>query len=192
MCTASCQRRSRFVDVAGAQVGGELVVGRLPVADELATQRLEGGAIGVVEDGDGVVPLEHLHVEVARRARDVADELEARLGPCQHVGGEDVATVAQDRARAAHGHAQVVEELAVDVVDRALAVDLDGVVEVGEDEPEALDGRQLGIERDARLDRRPRAIDAGDGEGRVDARRPASVPATCAPTTSRARSPGLV
>ena len=64
------------------------------------------------------------------------------MAPRQHVGRQHALAVAQHRAAAPHGDAQVVEELRVDVVDRARQVGVDGREEVGEHEAEALDRRQ--------------------------------------------------
>ena len=93
----------------------------------------------------GVVrPLQLVDVEVASVTRRSAEPAERFPGPRPHVGGQDAAGVRQDRSRAAYSDTQVVQELRVDVVDRAGDVELDRRGEVGEDRPEPVAGRRLG------------------------------------------------
>ena len=166
------QRRpvvEELADVAAAEAAGQLVVGAGAVGDDLAAQRLEVVAgLVAVERGDPLVPFDDLHVEVTRRAGEVAEGPHRRLGPGQHVGSEDGAAVAQDRTGAPHGDAQVVQELRVEIVEGAGQVDLDGRGEVGQHEAEPLDRRQVAVEGDARVDVPAPAVDAGDRQRDVD------------------------
>ena len=150
------QRRAGSVTSPAPQVGGELVVGGGAVGVELATQRLERRRRSRRRSATSSSHSSTCTSRSRGGLGDVAERAEAGSAHASTSAGEDLPAVAQDRAGAPHGDAEVVEELRVDVVDRALAVGLDGVVEVGEHEPEALDGRQLGIERDARVARRGR------------------------------------
>jgi hypothetical protein len=108
--------------------------------------------------------LEQLHVEVARRAGDPLQLPEAVAKDAQRLGREDAAQLALQRARAAHRHAQVVQELAVDVPKRAGQVELDDLVQAAQDLHRGGVGALAGVELEAQL----RGGAAGDPACRLD------------------------
>ena len=72
----------------------------------------------------------------------------------------------EHRAAAPDGDAELVQELRVDIVDRALQVGLDGPVEVGQDQTEALEGIGVRIERRGRVTVEAGRVDTGCGHRR--------------------------
>ena len=113
--------------------------------------------------------VEQVDVEVAQLAGDRLDALEL-LAEVLEALGVDRLELALERARAAHGDAQVVQELRVDVLDRAREVVVDHLEQAGEHGRGGRARGLLGIEREVELGARPRGRSAGGGDRLVDQR----------------------
>ncbi len=134
---------------------GEQLAQRLDVAGDLVGQlRRE------------LAELEQLHVEVAGRAGDRLQLLEAVAKRAQRLGREHAAQLALQGARAPHRDAQVVEELGVGVGERAGRVELDDLEQAPQDDDRGLVRAGVRIQRDAQLRRDP-ADDPADRRDRV-------------------------
>ena len=100
-----------------------------------------------------VVELEHVHVEVPDVARGLLQPAELRAVMRELVGGEYALEFALDRARAPHRHPQIVQELAVEVGDRAVEVRLDHLEHPAQHDRGGAVGALIGLERHAHLGR---------------------------------------
>ena len=125
--------------------------------------------------GQQVVPVEQLDVEVAGGPGDRLDPLEGVALPGQRLGGEGARQLAQHRAAAPHRHPQVVEELGVEVGERAGQVGLDHAGQVAQHRHRRLVGALVGAQVDPYLGAdalgiAPRCGDGlvGQAGGRVD------------------------
>ena len=103
----------------------------LAAGGQQAAQRLELGARAVGQRGCERVEVEQVDVEVAHRARDLLEPPEVAPRGGQRLGREHARELALDRARAPHRDAEVVQELGVDVGQRAREVGLDRRQQVG-------------------------------------------------------------
>ena len=122
-------------------------MGRLPFDPEVLAQRDERLGRGVVEVSGVVGPLDLVDVEVARRTGDGANPGEVLPGLLAHVLGEHSLGVAEHDTRTAHRHAQVVEELRIDVGDCSVPVGDHRFTEVGEDGAIPVDSPVVGGQR---------------------------------------------
>jgi len=114
--------------------------------------------------------VEQLHVEIARLAGDLLEpaQLLAQVG--ERLGREDRLQLAQQRARAADGDAQVVQELAVDVGEGAGQVRLDDRVQAREQRLGGGAGGLARVQLDVELGARAGRQDAGGGDRLVGQR----------------------
>ena len=121
-------------------------------------QRLELAALRLGQRGREVLELQQIDVEVAAGASDLLQP--AELGPeaAQLVGREHGLQLALQRPRPAHGDAQVVQELAVDVGQRPGQVGLDDLRQPGEDRDRGGVGTLRAVQGDREFDDTPPGV----------------------------------
>ena len=126
------------------------------------------GRVAFDRDGrDQVVPVQQLDVEVTGGARDRLNPAEGVSLRGQRFGREGALELPQHRAAAPHRHAQVVEELGVDVGERPRQVGFDHPGQVAENRHRRPVGALVGAQVDANLGPDPLRISTHGGDGLV-------------------------
>ena len=144
----------------GATIGG-------PPAREVRLERLEVGGRGGHQPAGHLGQAELVHVEVADRGGEVAEPLELRLPRLPEVRRERRPAELEQRAGPPDRDADVVEELGVDVGDRAREAVAHLLEEVGQLGGEQRTRRRLGVgHRGARRPGRDRLVRGGLEQGR--------------------------
>ena len=114
-------QRARHPPLSAPALLGQQLLERIEVARHVRRKR-----------GAEAVEVEQVDVEVARGARDRLQPAKAVAEVLERLPLEHALQLTLQRARASHGHAQVVEELAVGVGERAGQVGLDRQHELAE------------------------------------------------------------
>ena len=136
---------------------------------EHAAQRVQLGLHRLRQRCPQVVEVEQVDVEVAQVAGDLLDALELVAEVLQALR-VDRLELALERARAADRDAQVVQELAVDVLERPGQVLRDHLEQPGEDGRGGLGRGLVGVELQVELGARARRAPAGGEHRLVDER----------------------
>jgi hypothetical protein len=115
-----------------------------PAPGQEGAERLQvGGRRGDQARRHRVEP-EQVHVEVPSRRGQVAEPLELGGVLARQVGRQDIAEQLDRRPGTADGHAQVVQELGVDVAEHAIGVLLEGVQQTEQQAGDRDRGRHRG------------------------------------------------
>ena len=166
---SSSSRRSRAPRSAaqeGATIGG-------PPAREVRLERLEVGGRGGHQPAGHLGQAELVHVEVADRGGEVAEPLELRLPRLPDVRRERRPAELEQRAGPPDRYPDVVEELGVNVADRAREVVAHLLEEFGQLGGEQRTRRRLGVgHRGARGPGRDRLVRGRLEQGRDQPPRP--------------------
>ena len=137
---------------------------------QMRERRLEVHTLISSQVAGVAIPLEDVHVEVAGRSGQMTQPREFVEEMPSDICGHDMLAVSENRPRATNGDPQLVQELGVDVVDRALPVVGDGRRKVLEHRPKPFDGRHVRIEGHTRRALATAGVDVGRRDHLLDER----------------------